>query len=280
MQRMSSDYWKRDAPISVRCLVARSPSTPLRRVLDRTAGDPVGDVRTSWAQALCLGLYLSEGYNLSMDALDALRTLAEVTAGQWGLVTTAQAAGRGVSRLYLSRLAEDGQLERVGRGGYRAAAVPADRFEPLKAAWLSITPELTAEQRLRQLVPDAVVSGPAAAHLHGLGDLVPEPYEFTVPVRRQTQRLELKLRVRRLPAESVTLRDGLPVTTVEQTVADLVEARIDLSLVAGVLADAPGLDRTLLADLLTPLAARNRFPSGEAFLNRLDALARLVRKEA
>lgn len=234
--------------------------------------------RSAIGSSLCL--YLIKRYNLSMNALDALRTLAEVTAGQWGLVTTAQAAGRGVSRLYLSRLAEDGHLERVGRGVYRAAGVPADRFESLKAAWLSITPKLTAEQRLRQPVPDAVVSGPAAAHLHGLGDLVPEPYEFTVPVRRQTQRPELRLRVRRLPAESVTLREGLPVTTVEQTVADLIEARTDLSLVAGVLAGATSLEQARLAGLLDPLAGRNRFPSGEAFLDRLDALAHPVRQEA
>lgn len=213
-----------------------------------------------------------------MDALEALRVLAGVTAGQWGLVTTAQAAGRGVSRLYLSRLAEDGHLERVGRGVYRAVGVPADRFEPLRAAWLSIAPKVTAERRLGQPVPDAVVSGSAAAHLHGLGDLVPEPYEFTVPARRQTQRPELKLRVRHLPAEAVTVREGLPVTTVEQTVADLVEARTDLSLVAGLLADAAGLDRACLAGLLTPLAARNGFSSGEAFLNRLEALARPIRK--
>lgn len=208
-----------------------------------------------------------------MDALKVLRELSELTAAQWGLVTTAQAGRCGVSRLYLSRLAEAGHLDRVGQGIYRAAAVPADRNEALKAAWLSINPKLTVAERLRPGVHDAVVSGAAAAFLHGAGDLVPEPYEFTVASRRQTQRQELRFRVRQLSADSVTLREGLPVTTVEQTVADLIEARTDLSLVAGVLADVPTVDSAQLAERLGPLAQRNGFASGEAFLERLERLA-------
>lgn len=212
-----------------------------------------------------------------MNALRVLRELSDITAAQWGLVTTAQAARRGVSRLYLSRLADAGLLERVGQGVYRAAGVPADRHEPLQVAWVSINPKLTANERLQPSVPDAVVSGSTAAYLHGLGDLVPEPYEFTVSKRRQTQRTELGFRVRRLPAVSVTLREGLPVTTVEQTIADLIEARTDRSLVARVLADAGSLDLARLAELLQPLAARNGFGSGEALLDDLEHLARLAR---
>ncbi|MBN9106163.1 MAG: type IV toxin-antitoxin system AbiEi family antitoxin domain-containing protein [Propionibacteriaceae bacterium] len=215
-----------------------------------------------------------------MDALRALHELSQLTAVQWGLVTTAQAGRCGVSRLYLSRLAEAGHLERMGQGVYRAAAVPADRYESLKAAWLSIDPKLTAAERLRPAVPDAVVSGPASAFLHGVGDLVPEPYEFTVASRRQTQRKELRFRVRQLPADSVTLREGLPVTTVEQTITDLIEAHTDLSLVAGVLADAPSADRARLAELLQVSAPRDRLASGRAFLDHLESLARPVRQEA
>lgn len=215
-----------------------------------------------------------------MDALKVLRGLSDLTAAQWGLVTTAQAVRRGVSRLYLSRLADAGLLERVGQGVYRAAGVPADRLEPLKVAWVSINPKLTASERTQPSVPDAVVSGSAAAFLHGLGDLVPEPYEFTVSNRRQTQRQELRFRVRQLPAVSVTLREGLPVTTVEQTIADLIEARMDRSLIGGVLADAGSLDRPRLTELLRPLAPRNGFATGEAFMDDLEHLARPARQEA
>jgi len=64
------------------------------------------------------------------------------------------------------------------------------------------------------------------------------------------------------------------VTTVEQTNADLIESRTDRSLVAGVLADARGLDLARLADLLRPLAPRNGFASGEALLDDLELFAR------
>ena len=214
-----------------------------------------------------------------MSVRDVLGALNELTASQWGLATTAQASRRGVSRLQLSRLVADGLLNRLGQGVYRATSVPVVRFDGIKAAWLSIDPRLTAEERLRRAAADAVVSGTTAAWLHGLGGLVPEPYEFTVPERRQTQRRELRFRVRQLPLDSVTIREGLPVTTVEQTIADLVAAPTDHSLVADVLVDARGLDRLRLANLLDPIAARNGFASGEVFLGDLERLSGPTRRK-
>jgi len=178
--------------------------------------------------------------------------------------------------MQLSRMVKDGHLERIGHGIYRDTGAPTGRFDAVKAAWLSINPQLTADQRLTSKPADAVASGATAAYLLGLGDLVPEPYQFTVPQRRQTQRHELVFRVRQLSVESVTRREGLPVTTPEQTIADLLEERMDKSLVADVLKDAGRIDRDRLARLLTPLAARNSFRSGdgEAFRNALEQLAR------
>jgi hypothetical protein len=74
--------------------------------------------------------------------------------------------------------------------------------------------------------------------------------------------------------------DGLPVTTIERTIADLVEARIDLSLVAQVMSDAARthiIDAARLSELLSPLAARHglRKQDGTALLHRLRALAGL-----
>ncbi|MEI2699981.1 MAG: hypothetical protein V9E94_17195 [Microthrixaceae bacterium] len=69
-------------------------------------------------------------------------------------------------------------------------------------------------------------------------------------------------------------------TTIERTIADLVEDRTDLSLVADVLRDAAQsrrLDTERLAELLAPLAARNhlRKGDGDALLRHLTALAGL-----
>ncbi len=69
-------------------------------------------------------------------------------------------------------------------------------------------------------------------------------------------------------------------TTIERTIADLVEDRTDLSLVADVLRDAAQsrrLDTDRLAELLAPLSARNhlRKDDGHALLRHLAALAGL-----
>jgi hypothetical protein len=198
-----------------------------------------------------------------------------VTSWQWGLVTTAQALDAGVSRLDLSRLARRGLLERSAHGVYRLSGAPADWLEPLRVAWVSTNPKAEASARLSSKVPDAVLSGPAAAHVHGIGVLVPEPYEFTVPARRQTQRDGLVYRVRRLEPEDVTRAWELPVTTVERTIADLLDEGWGLDLVGGVAADAGRVDERLMASLLAPLAARSGLTPGDG-----AALWRELRHEA
>lgn len=206
--------------------------------------------------------------------------LAELSASQWGMVTTAQAAAHGVPRLDLSRLSQAGHLERLAHGVYRDAGAPSEEFESLRAAWLAADPSNTAEQRLRDLPGGVVVMGESATSLHGVGDLPADRHELSTPVRRQTQRPEISYRQRQLEPSDVTIAHGLPVTTIERTVADLVQDRTDLSLVADVLRDAARtrrLDTDRLAELLAPLAARNnlRKDDGTALLNHLTALAGL-----
>ncbi len=209
-----------------------------------------------------------------------MRLLEELSASQWGMVTTAQAAAHGVPRLDLSRLCQSGHLERLAHGVYRDAGAPSEEFESLRAAWLAADPSHTAEQRLRDLAGGVVVMGASAASLHGVGDLPADRHEFSAPVRRQTQRSGVSYRRRQLEPTDVTIAHGLPVTTIERTIADLVEDRTDLSLVADVLRDAAQsrrLDTDRLTELLAPLAARNhlRKDDGDALLRHLTALAGL-----
>ncbi|MDR0960496.1 MAG: type IV toxin-antitoxin system AbiEi family antitoxin domain-containing protein [Propionibacteriaceae bacterium] len=212
-----------------------------------------------------------------MKMREALLTLSEVTAAQWGMVTTAQARQLGISRLQLSKLSEKGLFERLGHGVYRDKGLPEDKFTPIQAAWLSTNPKLTANHRLAIQPIDAVVSGPTASYLLELGDLVPEPYTFTTPSRRQTQRDEITYRTDTLHEDDVTLIHGLPVTTPERTIVDLVSSGMDLSNIAGVLLDARNIDGRRLAALLAPLAERHGYTKGdgESFLEDLRALAHI-----
>ncbi len=215
-----------------------------------------------------------------MKAREALRVLAGLSASQWGLVTTAQAVAHGLSRLDLARLADAGQLIRLSNGVYRDAGAPSDEYEELRAAWLATDPGRLAEARLGEGAAGVVVSGTSAAWLHDIGDLRTDQHEFTASVRRQSQRAEIHYRQRVLDPIDVTLVGGLPATTRERTIADLVEARVDLSLIADALGDAARagqIDRDRLAELLKPLAARNglRRGDGAALLNRLTEIAGL-----
>lgn len=218
-----------------------------------------------------------------MKARDALRELAEMSASQWGMVTSAQAATRGVTRLDLSRLTEAGDLVRLAHGVYKDAGAPSGAHLDVRAAWLSSDPARLASDRLGDGHRGVVVSGQTAAWLHDIGDLRSNRTELTTPVRRQTQRADLHYRRRELPEEDVTIRDGLPVTTPERTIADLVEDRTDLSIVADALRDASRkseLDLGLLADGLAPLAERNghRKGDGVALLDQLLVIAGLDRE--
>ncbi len=214
-----------------------------------------------------------------MPVQEALRTLVDVTSNQWGLVTAKQAETRGIRRDELSRLEHRGLLNRVTRGVYKDAGAGGDELDEIRAHWLALEPALTAEERLRAHAGRIVISGATASHLHGFGDLQPSPFEFSSVERRQTKHAERRLRRRDFAPSDVTLRAGLPVTTIERTITDLIADDEDLSLVADVLGDAVrarGIDLDLLGRNLAPLAQAHGFAAGDgrAFREQLLELSR------
>ncbi|WP_181162570.1 MULTISPECIES: type IV toxin-antitoxin system AbiEi family antitoxin domain-containing protein [unclassified Bifidobacterium] len=197
-----------------------------------------------------------------------IQRLTPLMATQWGLVTTAQAQRLGVARSLMSRLESTGKLERICKGVYRNTSAPSEQFESLHAAWLSLHPERTAEERLQISPPDAVVCSHTAAWILQAGDFVPEPYCFSTPSRKQTQRTDITIRQKSYPTESLIVREGLPITTFEQTVADLVAENMDLSLVSDMFLNCSvetydNLNRPYLEKLLAPYAKRNGFAAGD-----------------
>lgn len=215
-----------------------------------------------------------------MKSRAALKALAEVTESQWGMVTSAQAIARGVSHLNLSRLTESGDLVRLAHGVYKDGGAPSDEHKALRAAWLAVEPERPAWERVKDRPGFATVSGESAAGLHGIGNLRAMRSEFTTPVRKQTQRRDVRYRMRTLPSDDVTIRNGLPVTTPERTIADLIEDRAQFDHVADALRDAvrkSRLDMDRLSELLAPLAERNghRKGDGDSLLGQLLETAQI-----
>lgn len=206
-----------------------------------------------------------------MKALEALETLELLGANQWGLVTTAQAKAYGLSNVRLARLAEGGTLQRVRHGVYALPSAGAKRGQDLQAAWLATDAKLTAIERQADAEP-IVVAGESAAVVHQLGDVLPSQHQFYSARRKQSSLADVRISQGHLPLTDVTTVDGLPVTTVARTVADLAKGGIDTDHLRDVLRDAlrsKDTDGAELAAALDPRAEHYGYSSGAAVLEAL-----------
>jgi hypothetical protein len=103
-----------------------------------------------------------------------------------------------------------------------------------------------------------VVSDRSAAVLFGFGDIDADVHEFTVPVRRQTRRDDVRFHRRALGPTDWTLHHGLPVTTPVVTIRDLAAGNLDGDHLARVVRDAllaSAVDPDIVGETLAPFAA-------------------------
>jgi len=160
--------------------------------------------------------------------------LAAEAAFQWGMFTAAQAVRLGLTRRNLSGMVARGHVEHTdSRGVYRFAGVHVDAvLDGTRSNWLALSPELFVRERLKALRDsnswnDAIVSHLTAANwVYELGNRQPDSIDFTVPTRRRVRDPATAFypRAEKPRWESV---DGLPVTTVAQTIADLYADHLD-----------------------------------------------------
>jgi hypothetical protein len=176
----------------------------------------------------------------------------------------------------MDRLTAPGSaLERVASGVYRLAGAPIPDHMDLRAAWLQLAPETPAWERR----PDqGVVSHRSAAAVYGVGHLVADTHEFTLPRRRQTRRRDVRLHIRPVDDSDWIRLDGLPVLRPSRTASDLLWDHEDPEAVAQIIADSirrafdyPGTFATTLASH----AARFGFRRGDG-LSLLRWLLSLV----
>lgn len=195
-------------------------------------------------------------YYAVMARYATLNRIASIAQDQWGLITRRQAEHAGVSPATLQRLASESVLERVAQGVYRLSGSPTPDHLELRGAWLQLAPDLPAWDRTPR---EGVVSHRSAAALYGLGHLPADRHEFTLPVRRQSRRPDVRLHHRQVAdVEWISLR-GLPVTLPARIAADLIADREDPEAVGHVVGDAirgvfdyPGS----FVDALAPHAAK------------------------
>ncbi len=138
-------------------------------------------------------------------SLDALYLVAEPHAGY---LTTMRAAEAGVSRQQLSYLTRTGSLERVAHGIYRLRRFPSQRFEDVIVACLWAGDDAVASHDTALAVYELTDVSPAAVHLS-----VPRPFRGT--------RYGVIVHNAELTDADRTERHGVPVTTPERTLIDV-----------------------------------------------------------
>ena len=136
---------------------------------------------------------------------DALYQIAEQRGGYF---TAKQAREIGFSWERLSYYVDRKKFERISRGVYRLINFPISRFEDLYAALLRAGPE-------------AVISHESALAVYDLSDVLPSQVHVTIPRSGSRRRQGLRLHTQLLDHTDVVEREGLRVTSIPRTIADV-----------------------------------------------------------
>lgn len=186
-----------------------------------------------------------------MGIADVVARVNVVARDQWGLVTAAQMSGLGISRNSITALSKAGVIEPVRRGVYLHTAHDWGMLTEIRAAWLSLEPQQFSWERVSGDI-DAVVSGVSACRVHDLGGMRLREYSFFTAQHRQVRGTGIRTQMRDLRTIDFQIVNGIPVTSVEQTIADLYSGNfgVDLEHLAHIFRDAEGLDVPKLRRLL------------------------------
>jgi len=141
------------------------------------------------------------------------RELYNIAESQGGYFTPAQARQAGLTGTLLSYHARAGRFERVAHGVYRLRQFPGSPHEDLFIAQLRAGPE-------------SVVSHESALALYELSDVLPAEVHLTVPGSASRRRPGIRQHTRRIAPDEVTVWEGLRVTTVPRTLADVARSGI------------------------------------------------------
>ena len=169
-------------------------------------------------------------------ATSNLMRIAEFAEEQWGLVTRRQLESVAIPATTIDRLtASDSVLERVAHGVYRLVGSPTPDHLELRVAWLQLAPGVPAWERTPT---QGVVSHRSAAALYGVGDLAADRHDFTLTLRKQSRRLDVRLHRRPLADVEWNRLRGLPATRPARIASDLLYDHEDPGAVAQIIVDS------------------------------------------
>lgn len=186
---------------------------------------------------------------MPQSRMDELFQLAEANDG---LFTSKQARENGIQDSVLVRLAQRGRLVRAARGVYRIAHYPPDRFAQYREAVLWAQAHQGPEW--------ATLSHETALLVFGLSDANPAKVHLTVPKHARLRREKpswIVIHRADLTPNDLTEHEGIPVTTVERTITDILATTHRTDFARQAIADARRegyLDREQEARLRRALA--------------------------
>ena len=138
-----------------------------------------------------------------------------------GLVPCVAAKEAGITASALVKMAQRGRLERIARGVYRLPLFPASSSK------YSDYHEVIAWARAGH-GPPAVISHESALALYGISDVLPAQFHITIPKHSKFQRRTVPTRIvvhhGDLNANDITSQEGVPVTRIEKTIQDVIDA--------------------------------------------------------
>ena len=161
---------------------------------------------------------------------DELAALAE---DQDGLLTADQARKAGFTNSVLARLVQRGRIERTARGVYRVPYIPPGRFSQHREAVLWA--------KANRGPGDVALSHATALVVYGISDANPQLIHLTVPRSARLRRQKPKgvvVHRQDLSPEEITVEEGIPLTTISRTVADLLHSNGRIDLVRQAISDA------------------------------------------
>ena len=143
-----------------------------------------------------------------MTDIPSEQQLYDIAEAQAGYFTATQARTAGYSRQLLRSHVQVGRFLHIQHGIYRLARFPHSPREDLYVAWLRCGPR-------------AVISHDSALELHDLTDAMPTAIHITIPRGASLRHPGIRLHTTMLGSDEITHWQGLPVTTVERTIADI-----------------------------------------------------------
>jgi predicted transcriptional regulator of viral defense system len=150
-----------------------------------------------------------------------------------GLVTADHARQAGFTDSVLARLVQRGRIERTSRGVYRVPYLTPGRFSQYREAVLWA--------RANRGPAQVAISHATALAAYEISDANPHLIHMTVPRAARLRRQKPKgivVHHEDLMTEEITVHEGMPITTIAKTVADLLKSGERIDLIRQAISDA------------------------------------------